>query len=95
MKGTILYKLYLAMMVAMMLAVGISGLITAEKVKITYMSWYTGDSQVTESAVISAFMASNPDIEVEKIAGDPRSRLLVMIAGGAPPDVAILDSDGM
>ncbi len=89
-KLSVLFVVVGAVSILAFLATGAGA--AANKVKLTYMSWYTAESEMTEMAVAAAFMAKNPDIEVEKIAGDPRSRLPVMVAGGAPPDVAIIDA---
>lgn len=79
------------------LATGLSlvlgGLVTVAgaPVEISYMSWYTGETDVLEQNVIARFNELNPDIRVVKIGGDPRQKLLTMIAGGAPPDVSVIN----
>ena len=60
-------------------------------VEISYMSWYTGESDAVEQSIIARFNELNPDIRVVKIGGDPRQKLLTMIAGGAPPDVSVIN----
>lgn len=60
-------------------------------VEISYMSWYTGESDAVEQSIIARFNELNPDIRVTKIGGDPRQKLLTMIAGGAPPDVSVIN----
>jgi ABC-type glycerol-3-phosphate transport system substrate-binding protein len=80
-------RLWAIVLVGVLLGAGAG---SAAKVKLTYMSWYTDEAEQAEMDVIEAFMEKYPDIEVEKIPGDPRSKLPVMVAGGAPPDVAVV-----
>ncbi len=71
----------------LMVAAGVA----AQPVELTYMSWYGGTSAEIEQEVIDAFNAKNPDIRVTKLEGDPRQKLVTMVAAGAPPDVSIVN----
>jgi ABC-type glycerol-3-phosphate transport system substrate-binding protein len=77
--------------IGLSLVLGGSVTVASAPVEISYMSWYTGETDALEQTVIARFNELNPDIRVVKIGGDPRQKLLTMIAGGAPPDVSIVN----
>ena len=77
--------------VALLLALMLVGVVGAAPIESSDMSWYRGETDAVEQNIIARFNELNPDIRVSKIGGDPRQKLLTMIAGGEPPDVSVID----
>ncbi len=83
-------KKLISLLLAAILLTCCAGLAGAEdKVKIVYSSWGSAEEKATEEAIVAAFMAANPNIEVEYIHvdGNYEQKLQIMIAGESAPDV--------
>ncbi len=82
-------KRVVSMLLVVLLAVCCIAVASAETAKITYCSWGNAEEKATEEAIVAAFMAANPDVEVEYIHvdGNYEEKLQIMIAGGEAPDV--------
>ena len=85
----------LRMLLCFALAFFVESAMAAQKVEIKYAFWGNPDAIGVEKDIIEAYEAAHPDGKVTPIAvdyGNYHSKLLVMIAGGQPPDVMRIDS---
>lgn len=81
-------------LLASLLAMGSAGL-AKEKTVITVTSWWDSESGGALDTFKKAFEAKNPDIQINyvRIPTQYATKLLTMIVGGDPPDVAMLAMD--
>ena len=86
--------LVLCLMVALLLPMLAVPGVADEQVTISFSNWDGGASLEAYAAAIEKFEAMYPNIKVEmiNIPSEYDTKLTAMIAGGTPPDVAILES---
>jgi ABC-type sugar transport system, periplasmic component len=82
-------KRIVSMLLVVLLVASLATFANAETAKITYCSWGSAEEKATEEAIVAAFVAANPDVEVEYIHvdGNYEEKLQIMIAGDEAPDV--------
>lgn len=87
--------LVLCMAAMMLLSVLALPAVAEEKVTITFSNWDGGETLDAYNAAIAKFEELYPNIKVEmiNIPSEYDTKLTAMIAGGTPPDVAILESE--
>ncbi|HHT73758.1 MAG TPA: sugar ABC transporter substrate-binding protein [Firmicutes bacterium] len=89
-------KRLLHIALALTLIFAFTALPAAAKTKIQVASWWSFESGSSLDALKNAFEAQNPEIEVEFVqipSSEYYTKVLTMVAGGTPPDVAMLGMD--
>lgn len=86
--------LVLCLAAAMMLSIAALPATAEEQVTITFSNWDGGNTLDAYNAAIAKFESIHPNIKVEmiNIPSEYDTKITAMIAGGTPPDIAILES---
>ncbi len=92
-KKTIISLLLVVVIIGSVFGAGKSEVKTAEKTKITWASWALAEEALrpTYMAMAEAFMAQNPDIEIDTVAypyAQYKDQLIISAAAGNAPDLA-------
>lgn len=78
----------------MLLSMAALPAVAQEQVTITFSNWDGGETLDAYNAAIAKFESLNPNIKIEmiNIPSEYDTKITAMIAGGTPPDVAVLES---